>query len=51
LREGTTLAHAKTRHTCENILHLKVALWTFVCVEGVEPTNNHAERCLRRAVL
>jgi len=51
LREGTTLAHAKTRHTCENILHLEVALWTFVCVEGVEPTNNHAERCLRRAVL
>jgi transposase len=26
-------------------------LWTFARVEGVEPTNNHAERALRRAVL
>jgi transposase len=26
-------------------------LWTFVDTEGVEPTNNHAERVLRRAVL
>ena len=51
LCEGTTLAHVKTRHTCENLLKLEVALWTFVFVEGVEPTNNYAERCLRRAVL
>jgi len=27
------------------------ALWTFSCVEGVEPTNNAAERALRPAVL
>lgn len=26
-------------------------LWTFVLEEGVEPTNNHAERVQRRAVL
>jgi transposase len=26
-------------------------LWTFVVVEGVEPTNNHAERVQRLAVL
>jgi transposase len=26
-------------------------LWTFVAVEGVEPTNNAAERALRPAVL
>jgi transposase len=51
LREGTTLSCDKTRHTCENILKLEVALWTFVRVEGVEPTNNSAERRLRRAVL
>jgi transposase len=51
LCEGATLSHEKTRHTCENILKLEAALWTFVYVEGVEPTNNHAERCLRRAVL
>ncbi len=28
-----------------------MSLWTFVRVEGVEPTNNDAERPLRRAVL
>lgn len=27
------------------------ALWTFVRVEGIEPTNNIAERALRKAVL
>jgi len=27
------------------------ALWTFARVSGVEPTNNHAERLLRQAVL
>ena len=26
-------------------------MWTFVVVQGVEPTNNHAERVQRRAVL
>jgi len=51
LREGTTLSHDKTRRTCENILKLESALWTFVFREGVEPTNNGAERPLRRAVL
>jgi transposase len=51
LCEGTNLDHAKTRHTCKNMLKLEPALWTFVYREGVEPTNNHAERCLRRAVL
>lgn len=51
LCQGADLSHAKTRHTCENILKLETALWTFVYVEGVEPTNNHAERCLRRGVL
>lgn len=51
LRQGTTLTHDKTRRTCENILKWEPALWTFVFVEGVEPTNNSAERPLRRAVL
>lgn len=51
LCEGAALAHPKTCHTCENLLRLEPALWTFVDREGVEPTNNHAERCLRRAVL
>lgn len=51
LRQGTALSQDKTRRTCENILKLELALWTFVSVEGVEPTNNWAERLLRRAVL
>ncbi len=51
LREGAALACDKTRRTCANMLKLEVALWTFVRLEGVEPTNNSAERRLRRAVL
>lgn len=51
LRQGAQLANEKTGRTCANILKLEVALWTFVWVEGVEPTNNGAERALRRAVL
>jgi transposase len=37
--------------TCREILKLKDAMWTFVYVDGVEPTNNHAERALRPAVI
>jgi transposase len=51
LQEGAMLPHPKTRHLCQNLLKLEPALWTFVTVEGVEPTNNSAERPLRRAVL
>jgi hypothetical protein len=51
LEIGTYLAHTRTRKTCQNILQLEPALWTFVTQEGVEPTNNAAERPLRRAVI
>lgn len=37
--------------SCEDILAHRDALWTFVDREGVEPTNNHAERELRAFVL
>jgi transposase len=37
--------------SCEDILEHKAALWTFLTTEGVEPTNNHAERELRAFVL
>jgi transposase len=37
--------------SCANILEHRAALWTFVEVNGVEPTNNHAERELRAFVL
>jgi len=51
LQAGTESGHKKTRRTCSNILKVEHSLWTFVRVEGVEPTNNAAERALRRAVL
>jgi len=48
---GTQSTNSKTRNTCSGILKLEVSLWTFGQVEGVEPTNNQAERALRRAVI
>ncbi len=37
--------------SCADILYHKLALWTFVEHDGVEPTNNHAERELRAFVM
>lgn len=37
--------------SCNDVLEHRAALWTFVYREGVEPTNNHAERELRDFVL
>jgi transposase len=51
LEEGAAGADAKARGTCRNLLKREAALWTFVWEPGVEPTNNSAERPLRRAVL
>ena len=51
LREGTTCQHKKTAGTCRHILRFEPALWTFIDVEGIEPTNNFAERQVRPAVL
>ena len=51
LERGGECGQRKTRGLCRRLLALERALWTFVRVEGVEPTNNQAERGLRRAVL
>jgi transposase len=51
LKRGSCCEHKKTRHTCERIVKLRRSLWRFAEVEGIEPTNNSAERALRRAVL
>ena len=48
-REKTPLA--KTVRTCRQLLKVEPALWLFVTVEGVEPTNNAAERAIRPAVI
>lgn len=42
---------AKTVRTCRNLLKLEAALWLFITEEGVEPTNNAAERAIRPAVI
>ena len=36
---------------CTRLMDQFQHLWTFAEVDGVEPTNNRAERVLRRAVL
>jgi len=41
----------KGRGLCKNLLKYWDNLWVFTKVPGVEPTNNLAERMLRRAVL
>jgi transposase len=51
LGSGAACACPKTATTCAELLRLWDCLWTFTRVEGVEPTNNAAERALRHAVI
>jgi transposase len=51
LKAGQTCGVAKTEGVCRERLKVYDALWTFVRVEGVEPTNNAAERAIRPGVL
>ncbi len=48
-RKSTTTKYH--RHFARNLLKRWPALWTFTHTDGVEPTNNHAERGLRGAVI
>ncbi|MDE3069618.1 MAG: IS66 family transposase [Acidobacteriota bacterium] len=41
----------RCRGMARNLLKLWPALWSFAGAAGVEPTNNHAERSLRGAVI
>lgn len=41
----------RCRGMARNLLKAWPALWTFAAHQGVEPTNNHAERALRSAVI
>jgi transposase len=50
LEAGSQCGVAKTEGMCREILKRREALWTFVQVEGVEPTNNTAERSIRPGV-
>ena len=47
-KSPTTKYH---RQFAKNLLKRWPALWTFTHTDGVEPTNNHAERGLRGAVI
>jgi transposase len=54
LLEQAARKSTKTKHHrlfANNLLKRWPALWTFTLVAGVEPTNNHAERGLRGAVI
>jgi transposase len=51
LEAGRRCGGPKTAGTCRDILKRREALWTFVQLEGVEPTNNTAERSIRPGVL
>lgn len=57
LQELLNLAARKSTYTrfhrrfAKNLLKIWPALWTFLTVNGVEPTNNAAERALRGPVI
>ncbi|MFY0525202.1 IS66 family transposase [Archangium gephyra] len=50
LRKARVCPDQKVAGMAEAILKLEPALWAFVHMEEVEPTNNRAERALRPAV-
>ena len=47
LEVGSRCGVPKTEGVCRDILKRREALWTFVHLAGVEPTNNAAERAIR----
>ena len=48
---GTKARYRQGRRFARNVLKIWPALWTFADHAGVQPTNNHAERGLRSAVI
>jgi transposase len=48
---GKKPCYKRTRGLARNLLKTWPALWTFTTVKNVTPTNNHAERGLRSAVI
>jgi transposase len=51
LLRGVFSGNAKLAGMCEPLYDHRDWLWTFLDVEGVEPTNNASERALRPAVI
>jgi len=50
LGRGAECGCAVTAGVCRELLTVEAALYTFARAEGIEPTNNAAERALRHAV-
>ena len=51
LLRGVFSDHARLVGMCDELYKHREWLWTFVEVQGIEPTNNTAERALRPAVI
>lgn len=51
LLRGVFSGNQRIRGMCQELYDHRNWLWTFTKVEGVEPTNNTAERSLRSAVI
>ena len=51
LLRGAWSGNPRLRGMCKELYSHREWLWTFVEVEGIEPTNNTAERALRPAVI
>ena len=51
LEQGERGRHEKTANFCAGLLKEYDALWTFCEVQGIDPTNNAAERALRHGVI
>lgn len=50
LDQGSRCGRLKTAVVCRELLAIEASLWSFASREGVEPTNNAAERAVRHAV-
>lgn len=50
LEQGRRSSHKRIPGMCKNMLEHWESFWTFTRVDGVEPTNNAAERAHRQAV-
>jgi transposase len=51
IARGENTPLTQTVRTCRRLLNLKPAMWLFVAVEEVEPTNNDSERGIRTGVI
>lgn len=51
LLRGVYSGNARLVGMCEELYDHRAWLWTFVDIQGIEPTNNTAERALRPAVI